>query len=807
MRHLLQDLRFALRTCLRNRTFALVAVLTLALGIGANSAIFSVVNAVLLRPLAYAEPDRLLTVYHLYPSLGDLEAGMAAPTYRDLREEVPIFESVAAQSGWGVNLSGEQQPERLLGSRVTQEFFATYGVPAALGRTIQPADAPTGEEPLVVLSHSLWQRLYGGDPRAIGRTMRLDGEPYEIVGVMPAGFSDFFDPNAELWAPLRIPPAAFSARTNEFLMLTARLRPGVSHAEAQREMSAFAERLKAEHAGEYPVDWTLRARALSEQAIGNVRTSLFVLLGAVGFVLLIACANMANLLLARAAARRKEIAIRGALGASRAALVRQLLAESLLLSLAGAAVGLLLAGLALEGLRIWSPANLPRVDEVSIDATVLAFTFGIAVLTGIVFGLVPALQMGRTDLQSTLRQGGRTGSETGGLAARRVLVVAQVALALTLLIGAGLLMRSFARIQAVDPGFEPDRLLTMALALPASRYPSAAERRAFFDRALDEIGTLPGVVAAGAVSTLPFSGMSTNSFGVEGMELADGQPDPWGDFRIVDPGFREAMGVPLLRGRFFDDRDVVGAPGVAVVDQLAAERYWPGGDAVGRRIAFALGPDGEPQWLEIVGVVGHVMQDGATAERRVQVYRPVGQIAPFSLSLVVRSSGDPMTLVGPIRASLRSLDPDQPISQIAAMKDLMRDTLGARRFSMFLFGVFAWIALVLACVGIYGVISFDVARRTKEMGVRLALGAEQTSILRMVMGRGMQLTLIGVALGMVGAFLLTRLLRGQLYEVGTADPATYLGVAALLVAVALLASWIPARRAMRVDPMVALRAE
>lgn len=805
----LQDLRYATRQLSRNPGFTLIAVLTLALGIGANTAIFSVVNAVLLRPLPYADPDRLLTVFHFYPSLDDLEAGAAAPSYVDLRDRSSIFESVAVQSGWQPNLTGTGEPERLSGSLVSGEFFSALGVPAVLGRTILPEEAQEGNNGVVVLSHRVWQRRFGADPGVVGRTIQLSGRSRTVIGVMPPGFRDFFNKDAELWAPLVLAPGQLQARTSEFLSLTARLKPGITPERAGREMAAFAEQLKTDNPGDYPPDWTLRTRSLAEQETGNIRPALLVLLGAVGLVLLIACANIANLLLARAAARNKEVAIRSALGATRADLVRQLLTESLLLALVGGALGLLLAWVGVGTLAALNPTNLPQVDDLGIDGTVLLFTLGIALTTGIIFGLVPALQTSRSNLQGALREGGRSAvSDVSGQRVRRGLVVAEVALALMLLVGAGLLIRSFARLQRVDPGFNAENVLTLGVSLPSAKYASDAARIAFFNELLPRIVVTPGVRSVGATSAIPFgNGGGTRSFTVEGIEQGENEPDPWGDFRIVSAGFHRTLAIPLVAGRLFNESDRMGSRPVAIVDQQMVERYWPNEDPIGKRVAFSTGPNGEPEWIEVVGVVGHAAHEGLAADPRVQLYVPYTQVGTGSLTLAVRTTGDPTRLVGPIRAAVRSLDPDQPIAQIATLEQLMEDAVGQRRFSTVLLGLFAGIALLLASIGIYGVVSFDVAQRSQEMGVRMALGAERGTVLLLVMGRGMRLVLIGVGIGVLGALSLSRVIASQLYGIQSTDPVTFLAVAALLTGVAVVATLLPALRATRVDPTIALRAE
>jgi putative ABC transport system permease protein len=808
MNTLLGNIRYAFRTLLRSPGFALVAVLTLALGIGANTAIFSVVNAVLLRPLPYAQADRLVTVTHFYPSINNLEAGAAVPTYNDLKGETRLFSDVAVQSGWGVNLTGQGQPQRLNGSRVTPDFFTTYGIPAAIGRTIQPPAAGSApRENEVVLSHGLWQRVFGGDPGVVGRTVQLNGEAHTVIGVMPRSFRNVFSPDIDLYAPLVFEPELLTARTSEFLSLTARLRPGVTVEAAERAVANFAERLKKDNPGEYPPDWTLKLRSLAEQASGQLRPALLVLLGAVGCVLLIACGNVANLLLARAAARRKEVAIRSALGARSGDLARQFLVESMVLSLAGAVLGLALAFGGLRLLAALKPENLIWVETIPIDSSVLFFTCALALLTGLVFGSVPMMQSLRGSLQDALREGGRSGGpDRRGSATRRALVVTQVALALMLLTGAGLLIRSFARLQQVDPGFDARGVVTMNLALPSAKYASDTSQIAFFDALLPRLAAIPGVRSAGAASSVPLTGGWNRSFTVEGISVPEGEVGPYGNFRTVYPGFFATLRIPVVRGRGFTDADRAGAPRVAVVDQEMAKKYWPGQDPIGKRIALD-GTDEAPNWVQVVGVVGHTRQDGIDQEGRAQLYVPYRQMGIPSLTLTLRGAGDPTQLVSAVRAAVREVDPEQPISRVQTMEELVNRDLGPRRFSMALLGLFAALALVLAAVGIYGVMSFDVARRSREIGVRMALGAEASGVLRLILGQGMRLTAMGVVLGVAGSLFLTRLINSQLYGVGAMDPLTMATVVVILVSVAGIASLVPARRATRVDPSEAMRAD
>ncbi len=809
MERLITEARQAVRRLAKTPGFTAVVLLTLALGIGANSAIFSIVNGVLLRPLPYPEPDRLVSVTHLYPSLDGLEPGFSAGTFRDVGEVAGAFEAIGAESGWVVNLTGEGEPEQLFGNQVSEYFFPTYGVPAALGRTLLPADVES-EASVVVLSHGLWRRL-GADPSVIGSQLMLDGRPYEIVGVMPEDFRGFFNPQSQLWRPLVVTPGQLANRGNEFLSVTARLRPGTTLLQAEREMETLGARLLEQNPGAYPDDWTLRVRTFDQLATGEIRPALLVLLGAVAFVLLIACANVANLLLARASARRKEIAIRGALGAGRRHILLQLLMEGVILALLGGALGLLLAELGLTTIRATNPLDLARVDDIRVDGAVLGFTALLAVVTGILFGFAPALQLAGTDLQTTLREGGRSGGGSGdraGQTVRRALVVGQVALALTLLIGAGLLIRSFSSLQRVDPGFQPDGVLTFQVPIPATRYDTPEKRLAFHLELDERLNALPGAISVGRASKLPFTaGMSTRSFGIEGLPIDGSVPLPWGDFRVVDENFHSTLQIPLIRGRGFTAADHADAQPVAIVDQEMVRRYWPDQEPIGQRLAYLLDEEGNPIWIEVVGVVGHTLVESLDGDRRVQLYRPHRQVRDGFMTYAIRTAGDPLALVPSVRSTIRALDPEQPIADVGTLRAMLDEASGERRLSMSLLGLFAGIALLLASLGIYGVIAFDVSRRAQEMGVRIALGAETRGILILVMRRGLLLALSGIGIGLLGAFLLTRVLSSQLFGVRPVDPATFAVVPLALAAVAALASYIPARRATRVDPMVALRDE
>jgi putative ABC transport system permease protein len=808
---LLRDVRYSLRRLRHSPGFATIVVLTLALGIGANTAIFSVVNAVLLRPLPYHEPERLVTINHFYPSLDDLEAPVSAMGFRDYRDRTRSFEGVAVETGWSANLTGTGEPERVPASRVSGAYFRVFGVPAQLGRALLPEEDEPGRNRVVVLSDGMWRRVFGGERSVIGRTVQLNGEGYQIVGVMPPGFRGFFNNQADLWTPLALRPDQFDPNnyTNEYLNLSARLRPGVTLEQARTEMTAFAEQLRRDYPGNIPTQWTLRVKSLNELATGRIRTALLVLLGAVGFVLLIACANVANLLLARAASRTKEIAIRSALGAERWSLARQLLTESVLLALVGGVLGLALAYATVRSLVATIP-NLPRADEIGVDATVMLFTLAVSVLTGLLFGLAPAIGSTRANLQETLKEGGRSAAaDVSGSTVRRALVVAEVALALTLLVGAGLMLRSVARLQGVNPGFDPDRLLTFNLSLPRAKYPSDTAQALFFERAMEVIAAVPGVRGAGATSELPFGGgWSTGGFTIEGYQPPDGQPGPWGDIRIVTPGFFQALRIPLRQGRVIEERDGLGAPPVAVVDEELVRRYFPNESPIGKRLTFGPAPgDTVPRWITIVGVVGHTMHEGLDAEPRIQLYLPHALAGGGLMSVAVRASGDPLALTGAVRRAIHSVDPDMPMSTIRTMDDLLEASLGQRRLSMILLGGFSGIALLLASIGIYGVMSHSVTQRRRELGIRMALGAARSRVLALIVRQGMTLALLGVGIGLAGAFALTRLLESQLYGVTATDPATFALVALTLTGVALAAMLVPGVRATRVDPGVVLREE
>jgi putative ABC transport system permease protein len=807
---LLRDLRYSIRRLAKAPVFTAIVIVTLALGIGANSAIFSVVNTVLLRALPYRDPAQLVSIEHFYPSLNNMEAPVSARGFRDYRDKTKSFASVAVESQFGANLTGTGDPERIPGVRVSGDWFRTLGVPPQLGRALNRDDDEPGHEHVVVLSDGVWTRLFARQPSAIGQTIELNGESYQIVGVMPPQFRSFFARTADLFVPLALPAAAFTrGYTNEYLNAVARLKPGVSIQGAQAEMTTFAENLKRANPNTFSPKWTLKLRSLDDLSSGRIRPALFVLLGAVGFVLLIACANVANLLLARAAMRIKEIAIRAALGADRASLVRQLLTESVLLAVAGGVLGLALAQWSVKSLVALNP-NLPRASEVGIDTNVVVFTLLVSLGTGLLFGLAPALQTSRANLQETLKDGSRSGTaDFAGRTLRRGLVIAEVALSLTLLVGAGLLIKSVARLQGVDPGFDPHGVLVFNLNLPQVKYPSDTAQILFTDQLMQRLNAVPGVRAAGLTSVIPFGGgWSTSSFNIENLIVPPGQNGPWGDVRIVSPEFFSALRIPLRRGRLFNTQDIKSAPQVTVIDDEFARKYFKGVDPIGKRITFGAAPGKQDStWITIVGVVGHAAHEGLDAEPRIQYYFPVSQVGLRNMTVAVRTTGNPLAALPALRQAVHSIDRNLPLSAVNTMDKLVDSSVGQRKLSMMLLGLFSAIAMVLASIGIYGVMSYSVAQRTRELGIRMALGAVRLRVLFLVVRQGMALAGAGVVIGLVGAFGLTRLLANQLFAVGATDPATFTIVSALLVTIALIASLVPALRATRVDPVVALRDE
>jgi len=803
MQALWQDLRYGARMLLRKPDFTLIAVLMLALGISGNTAIFSVVNAVLLRPLPLKDPERLMLV--LETKLPQFPESTASPgNFLNWKAQNTVFEQLVATNNSSFNLVGTGDPERLRGMFVSDGFFTLLGATPQLGRDFLPEEDRAGRNFVVMLSHGLWQRRFGGDPNIVNQAITLNGQSYTVIGVMPASFR-YGGRNLDLWTPMAFTAQQAQNHGGHFLSVVGRLKSGVTVEQARTEMTAIAGRL----ATQYPnanAGWGVKLGPMLEFAVRGIKPALLVLLGAVAFVLLIACANVANLLLARAAGRQKEIAIRTAMGAGRWRIVRQLLTESLLLSLVGGAIGLLLAQWGMDLLLKLAPQNLPRMSGVSLDGRALGFTAAITLLTGVIFGLVPALQASKPNLNEVMKDAGR-GSTEGGQRQfiRGALVVLEVASALVLLVGAGLMIKSFWRLQKVDPGFNPDNALMASIALPRRKFPEADQQAAFYKQLIENVSTLPGVQAVGASNDIPLSGSNT----IFGFEIQGRPQQPAGagqstNYFAVSADYFKAMGIPLLRGRVFTEQDTKNTTRVAVINETMAKRFFPGEDPIGQRIHITNGPT---TYREIVGIVGDVKQSGLDQDTPLQTYEPYTQQPFTNMSLVTRASGDPTGLSAAIRNQVLQIDKEQPVFSIATLDRLVSTSIAQQKFSMLLLGVFAAVAMVLAAVGIYGVLSYAVTQRTHEIGIRMALGAGRAAVLRLVVGHGMTLTLIGIAAGLAAAFLLTRLMSTLLFGVSATDPLTFSLIALLLLTIALLACWIPARRATKVDPMIALRSE
>jgi predicted permease len=807
MRTLLQDLRYAARALRASPGFTLVAALTLALGVGANTAIFSVVHAVLLRPLPFAEPDRLVRAFTVNDGI---PGSMSPPDFLDFRAQNHVFQGLAAYDALDFTLTALGEPARLPGVSVTSGFFETLGVRPLLGRTFRAEESRPDRSRVVLLSHALWRQRFGGDPGVLGRTVTLDGRSYTVVGVMPPGFD--YPARRELWTPIPEDEDFTSEenRRGEYLAVIGRLRPGATLDQAAADLAALAGRLAREHP-ETNTAIGASVASLEEHLVRDVRRPLLVLLGAVAFVLLVACANVANLLLVRASARESELAVRAALGAGRLRLLRQLLTESLLLGTIGGGVGLLLASWGAAALVRLAPPGIPRVEGVGMDGPVVVFALGVALLTALLFGTVPALQSTRPALAATLKEGGRGAlGARHGARTRGLLVVAETALAVVLLVGAGLLLKSFVRLLEVDPGFRFERRLAFELQLPDSDYGDDARKDAFYRSLLERLDALPGVLSAGAVTGLPLSG--TNfliSFDVEGRPPARPGQSVAMQVRIATPEYFETMGIPLRRGRLFSDADRAAAPQVVLLSEPAVRRFFPGEDPLGKRIdlGWTRGHSETRVGGEVVGIVGGVKQGGLADPFEPEIYVPHAQVPLGWLSVVLRVDGDPRGLAAAVVREVRALDPNLPVAEVKTLDDVVSQAVARPRFYLSLLALFAAIALALAAVGIFGVLSYTVAQRRREIGIRMALGAEPAAVLRSVMTGALLLAAGGLALGLLGALALTRAIRSLLFGVSAADPSTFLAVAATLAAAAALASWLPARSATRVDPASALRAE
>jgi putative ABC transport system permease protein len=809
-----QDLRFGARMLIKQPGFTLIAILTLALGIGANTAIFSVINTVLLKPLPYAQPEQLVMVYGEFPALKTNQMRLSAPEYTDFQQQTRSFAASGVFDSVSANLTahGGGEPERVEGGALTPEMFAVLKIAPLLGRVFAPEEAQEGHDDVVLLGHGLWQRRFAGKADAVGQKLTMNGRSHTIIGVMPPGFA--FPPKAEMWQPLWFPKEMYDQqrRGARGLEALARLKPGVSLTQAQAELDQLGGRLTAQYPQNYRAERRYRmiAAPLLEDYVGELKSALLLLLGAVGFVLLITCANVANLLLARAATRQQEIAVRLALGAGRGRLARQLLTESVLLALAGGVAGLLLAVWGVQLLLRFAPDNLPRLGEVSLDGRVLAFTALASLVTGVIFGLAPALQSARADVNDALRESGRTGAGARQQRLRNTFVVAEIALALVLLVGAGLTLKSFWRLQAVEPGFNPDGVLTMRMLLPFTTHRGIPERATFFRQVLERLRALPGVTAAGAVSRIPMApGNNSGTMTGENSVVGPNDPQVEVEMRWASPQYFQTMGIALLNGRDFNDADAEGTLPVAVVDERFARRFYPNEDPIGKRIKRG-GPNSARPWKTIVGVVRQVRNQRLDATSLPQAYFPVFQEADemFNLSFAVRSGGSEPQALGPsVRAAVLAVDRNQPIFDVKPLRQVVGDSIALKRLALMLLVVFAIVAVLLAGSGIYGVMAYAVTQRTREIGIRVALGAQTRDVLRLVVWQGLKLTGAGVALGWMAALGLTRLMEKLLYEISATDPLTFLAGPLLLAFVALLACWIPARRAAKVDPLAALRYE
>lgn len=802
-----QDLRYGFRTLLRNPGFCAVAILALALGIGPNTAIFTMVNAVLLKPLPVPEPDRVVMIWGTLLKSGFDQMPVSAADYLEWKKQARSFDQMSAAFAipeFGLNVSGAGDPERVPAALASKEFLPALGIKTIAGRNFLPDEDRPGGPAAVLISNALWQRRFHSDPAAVGRTLTVDGIPRTVVGVVPHELGEMVA--ADLWLPTAINTNNPERQNHEFGVV-ARLKPGVTVAQARAEMAVIAGRLERA----YPATntgWGITLFPMAEMFTGRIRPVLLILLGAVGLLLLIACANLANLLLARAATREKEIAIRGALGAGRRRIIRQLLTESLVLAFAGGALGLVLAAWGVRLMRGVVPDMFPMLQHMSVDVPVLAFTFGISILTGLLFGLVPAWRASHTDLNTTLKEAaGRSESAGGSQRIRGFLLASEVALAVLLSVSAGLLLRSFARVTAVDPGVRTANILTMNLSLPEVKYDTPLKRATFYKNLIERLDTLPGVRSAGAVMILPLRvsilsfRIGVNSFTIEGRPPVPQDQQPLADYRTATPGYFTTMGIALRQGRLFDQHDDQDAKRVVLVNEAMVRKHFAHENPLGRHIVMG-GP------MEIVGVVADAKLYGLDAPVEPAVYVPHAQHpGESSMAVVVRTESDPAAMTTAVRREILKLDPEQPISNVRTMETVLSDSLMLRRVSMLLLTVFASLALTLATVGIYGLTAYSVSRRTHEIGLRVALGASRSQILRLVVGRGLVTSLIGACIGVAAAFELTRGLSGMLYGVTATDPLVFAGVPLLLIAVSVLASYVPARKATCIDPLAALRYE
>jgi predicted permease len=822
MNILAQDLRYAFRVFAKNPGFTLAAVLSLAIGIGANTSIFSIMNALLLRPLPYKDADRLVILWNRSPGLNITEDWFSTAQYFDIKNEYHGLEQVAIAIGGNDNLTGQGEPERVGSIHVSSNLLPMLGLHPAAGRLFAADEDSPGHLETALLSHGMWARHYGSDPHMIGKSITVNGKPYEVIGIMPQDFSlprevmptlDGAE-QADILLPLPLPADASRNRDHEDYNIIGKLKPGVSIQQAQAEMDTITAHLRRDYPEAYPANGglTFGIVPLLEQVVGDVRRPLYVLLGAVAFVLLIACANVANLLLSRAVARQKEIAIRTALGANRVRIARQLLTESVFLALSGGVLGVLFSYWSLHWINILGPKSVPRLSAIRIDGETLLFTFMLSLLAGILFGLAPALRASLLNLYATLKDADRGSAGTSsmwghGNNLRRLLVISQLALCVMLLIGAGLLIRSFARLQNVSPGFDPQDVLTLELTMSGRKYDNKEVVLATYHQLFERLEHLPGVSAAGAVTSLPLSEMfAWGPITVEGRVLSPGENFINADERMVSGHYFQAMEIPLLQGRLFNDQDTATSPPVLIIDDYMAQQLWPNQDAIGKRIHLG-GVTAKEPWVTVVGVVGRIKQYTLDSDSRIAFYLPQTQHATRAMNVVVRSAIDPAALASTVKQQIHELDSDLPLYNVRTMTQRVDESLARRRFSMLLLALFACLAFVLATIGVYGVMAYLVSQGTREIGIRMALGATPRGILSLILRKGMILAISGVAIGLGGAFVLTRLMRSLLFGVDATDPLTFVAISLLLTLVAFLASYIPAHRASRIDPVVSLRYE
>jgi predicted permease len=824
MRGFIQDIRYTLRGFSRTPAITLAAIVSIAIGVGANSAIFSVASALLMRPLPYQAPDRLAILWNRSPGLGITEDWFSTAQYFDIKNGHTGFDHVAIAIGGNYNLTDGGEPERIGTIRVSSNLLPMLGVQPLLGRLFDAQDDLPGRTGKALLGYGTWMRRYGGDPAVLRRTLTLNGEPYEVVGVLPPGFDVPREvmptlggaEHAEIMVPLPLPADAGRIRNREDYNIIARLKPGIALESAQREMDGITARLRAEHPDFYPPNGglTFSIVPLQEYVVGGVRRSIVVLAAAVGCVLLIACANVANLLLSRALARRRELAVRAAIGASRTRLIRQLLTESLVLSLAGGVVGLILAFWTLEGIRALGAKSVPRLHEIALNGDVLVFTLAVSIVSGLLFGIAPALRSSRVDLNDTLKDAGRGASEGTSLWGKRhslrgLLVIAELALSVMLLVGAGLLIRSFVRLQQVHPGFNASNVLTLELTMTGRRYGSSPIVLETYRQLWDRLGRLPGVTAAGGVSALPLSGMMAwGPITVEGRAPQAGEKFINVDIRTVGGEYFRAMGIPLRQGRLFSEHDTHETFRAVIVDEHMAAQLWPGIDPIGKRIRTGgFDVTANTPWMTVVGVIGRVKQDALDSDPRMAIYLAHSQVPSRAMNVVVRSEADTLTLAPAIGREIHQLDPGLPLYNVRTMANRVDESLARRRFSTTLLTVFAVVAVGLAAIGVYGVIAFLVSQSTRELGIRIALGATPREIVKSVVGQGIRVAAAGVLIGTIGALAITRSISTMLYGIRPTDPVTFVSIAGGLAAVAVLASYLPARRAARIDPTISLRSE